>query len=236
MRSCVSGINFRCSFTINFRKSETLQKPKKIQKSRTLRYSKVCLNFPKMRTPFASCKPFNNSQVLKPLQLTFQREEARSDLQELRVLLTRVQDQLNVQIRKFDSSDAVHLSPLKRNVFIKQGKARSDGGGRYPSFVTLKVDPATSTFATPDGTFVNVSDIDLRHYELEPTVHVRDVWRVGDTYYPRLFVDRCVVHQLSQAKNTDKKVPKTTFDADESESEDLAELSESDSDDLSDAE
>jgi len=190
-----------------------------------------------MRTRFETCKPFDKTQVLKPLKLHFLRERCRGDLQELRVLLTRLQDQVNTQIRKFDSTHAVHLSDAKRNVFVKAGKPSPDGSGPYPDFVTLKVDPASSVFTTPGGTIVNISTLDLRDYELQPTVHIRDVWYLGDTYYPRLFVDHCVLHEIPQEDQAgDGTSTKTGPDSDDSENEEVTDLVESDSENMSDAE
>ena len=36
--------------------------------------------------------------------------------------------------------------------------------------------------------------IDFRDFLLQPTVQLRDVWKVGTKFYPRMVMTHCVLH------------------------------------------
>jgi len=178
-----------------YRKAQAAKCTRKIQKARTNHFGRVHVSFPKMRTPFATCKAFDASKRLLPLNLHFRDEAKQPELQELRTLLTETQLQISKSIHALDTEHDTPLTVAKQNVFIKPGKAKPNGGGSYTDLVTLKVDPESVAFTTPDGTPLDINKLDLRKVELQPTVWVRDVWKVNDTYYPRLFVDSCIIHE-----------------------------------------
>lgn len=149
-----------------------------------------------MRTPFAECTPFRKNQKLHPLQLHFEDEAQRPELQELRALLTCVQDQLTRKILEVDSEHEVPIEAARRNTLIKEGRPRRDEEGQYPDFINIKFDPKTTPFTTEAGEKVPLRNVDLREYELQPVVWLRDVWLVQSTFYPRLFLKSCILHKL----------------------------------------
>jgi len=156
--------------------------------------------FPRMRTPFAKATPYDQSSRHHPLVLHFKDESSRPELQELRALLTSTQERLNTLIGLADKEQQEALALSRRNTLIRAGKPKSDGDGNYPDFVTLKFTPATVTFATPEGEIKNLATLDLRKFELEPTVWLKDVWEVAGTYYPRMILESCILHELKPVK------------------------------------
>ena len=49
-------------------------------------------------------------------------------------------------------------------------------------------------FKTTYGQVVNTADVVFEFYHIQPVVELRDIVKVGATYYPRLVVTECVLH------------------------------------------
>lgn len=54
--------------------------------------------------------------------------------------------------------------------------------------------PKDVRFKDTEGNVLEESTINFADYDVQPTVELRDVWKVGTTYYPRLVVTECVLH------------------------------------------
>jgi len=153
-----------------------------------------------MRTPFAKATPYDPTSRHHPLQLHFRDEPSRPELHELRNLLTCTQGRLNSLITSIDKNEQEPLCLSRKNTLIREGKPKSDGNGNYPDFVNLKFNPEQVTFTSPEGDVKDISKLDLRKFELEPTVLLKDVWKVAGTYYPRMILETCVLHEVRPAK------------------------------------
>jgi len=172
-----------------------------------------------MRTPFAQCTPYEKSQKMHPLQLHFEDEETRPDLQQFRVLMNHIQDKLNTNILEVDRQYKTPIAPVRRNTLIKEGRPRPDEEGKYPDYINVKFDPTSTPFITEDGEQVDLKSVDLRDYELTPTVWLRDVWKVQGTFYPRLVLKSCTLRRApwgEQEEDDDDDMP-SSVESDESE-------------------
>jgi len=197
------------------RKSEEEPNPHEAQR--------VSIVFPPMQAPFGGPKKFDQTKNTATLTLSLRNEENDPELQDLRKVLTGAEDVLGELIKLIDPKFEEHdpISAEHKNTLIRPGKPASEGAlERWPDTIPLKLYPSDVRFKDVDGKVLETACISFLEYDVQPTVELRDIWKVGMTYYPRLVITECVLHaraapkliMLSGAKKSKKRVKKKNFE------------------------
>ena len=151
-----------------------------------------------MNAPFGGPQAFGDKDTTQTLTLNFRGEATRLDLQDLRANLTRIEARVGSLIEMLEPTAQLQ-DPLSRdrdNGFIRAAFAKDAFGldRKYPDMIKLKVYPKDVTFVDTNGKLLKPEDIDFHDYDLQPTVQLRDIWKMGTTFYPRLVMTHCVLH------------------------------------------
>lgn len=170
--------------------------------AQTNEMQRVRISFPPMPAPFGGPRKYDENHATATLTLSFRDEHKAPDQHKaLRETLTMAEKALNYLIPVIDPKfkNQVAIVGANANTLIRTGKTRpeEDGGGQWPDNIPLKLYPEDVIYKSVDGTTLDkatVAEISFFDYNVEPTVELRDVWKVHGTYYPRLVVTRCVLH------------------------------------------
>lgn len=157
---------------------------------------RVRIPFPPMQAPFGGPKKFENSKNTATFTLSFKGEATSPELQQLRQLLTKVEEVMGEFIKLIRPKGVVTapISADQKNTFIREGARVAVGSAeRWPDLVYLKAYPEMR-FKTTYGQVMKMADVLLELYHIQPVVELRDIVTVGGIYYPRLVVTECVLH------------------------------------------
>ena len=90
-------------------------------------------------------------------------------------------------------------APLRqeaKNTLIRCGKtSQSVPESRYPDTVHLELYLQVVLFKDADDKVLDVKQLDFDCYDVQPTVQLRDVWRMNNVFYPRLVVTECILRE-----------------------------------------
>ena len=186
------------------KKAKKLSAEKKVGKKRQAptkpsaqALTRVRIPFPPMQAPFGGPKKYDPSKNVATLTLSFQGEAKPPELVHLRQLLTKTEGVMGdlIKLIRPARESQPPISVIRKNTFIRTGKRVSDEvTDRWPDTIPLKMYPESVCFKTADGEILDAENIFFADYDVQPTVELRDVWKVGPTYFPRLVVTECVLH------------------------------------------
>ena len=158
---------------------------------------RVRIPFPPMQAPFGGPKKFEKAKNTATLTLSFQGESSSPELQQLRKLLDKVEDVMGGFIKLIRPKEVKNdpITAKQKNTFIREGTPLAEGSiQRWPDIVYLKAYPEMC-FKYANGEVVDLTKIRLKdNYDVQPTVELRDIIKVGAVYYPRLVVTECVLY------------------------------------------
>ena len=171
---------------------------KKRSKKAVARGQRVRIPFPPMPALYGGPQKFDPKKKTATLTLSLRNEQKTPEQQNLRETLSKAEKVLAQLITQIDPArdPRDQISALRKNTFIRAGKPVPEGFGQgnYPDTIPLKMYPEDVVWKDVDGDVIDRADFSFYDYDVEPTVELRDVWKVGDTYYPRLVVTECVLH------------------------------------------
>ena len=184
--------------------TETKSAKKKAPKKSMLR---VMIEFPPMNAPFGGPRRYDDTKKVHTLVLNLRNETQDPEMQNLRATLEHIQTPLAKLIELLEKTVANQdpLRPERKNTFIHPGPEQTDEAGapinsRFPDFVKLKMYMEDVAFVDEDGVIMDPSEISFEDYDVQPTVELRDVWKFGTYFFPRLMVTRCVLHAREPAE------------------------------------
>ena len=155
-------------------------------------YDHILIRFPPMHVPCDARRSICPHALIQELTVDFKNEEKCLRLQNLRIIFTRLQAQVQRLLAQMDSDSDTHLTEGRMNLLIRPGKMTSHG--KSPDQVRFKVQPGGQRFYNPRGLVLNTKNIDFTQFDIEPTVKVQGVQKVGDLYFPRLVLQSCILH------------------------------------------
>ena len=175
-----------------------------VKKSCNRSLVRVMIPFPPMNAPFGAPSKYDKTSLTKKvhtLVVNFRDENNRPELQNLRKVLSRVEAGLNKLVELFEPTIQIqdHICAENKNTFVHPGSHHEDENGnklstRFPDFLQLKIYPEDVEYKTPDGNVLDIDDISLTDYDVQPTVELRDVWQFNNKYYPRLVITACTLY------------------------------------------
>ena len=173
------------------------QKKAPVKKAPRRTTQRVEIALPTMSAPFGGPRKYDEGQNTATLTVNFRDEENRPELRALRTTLTKVTKTINKLLRVVEASPQLDdlVCPRHNNTFIREGAPRpTQPTERYPDMIKLKMYPTDIKFVGPEGVAIDMTPEAFADYDVQPTVELRDVWKVGGKFYPRLVITRCVVH------------------------------------------
>ena len=166
------------------------------EKTITPKPQRVTIAFPPMTAPFGGPQKYDDLTNTATLTLSLRNEHKIEAFQTLRQVLTDAENTIGKLIQVLDPlfKGRTPISAAYKNTLIRPGKATSEGASEtWPDTIPLKMYPDDVFFKDPNGHVLIPEEHSFFDFDVQPTVELRDVWKVNGVYYPRLVITDCVL-------------------------------------------
>ena len=211
---CVFVLLFVCRFLIKF-------------VTMTATHDKVLIRIPRIRATYPTCASFKNRKTTRQLTVDFREKDKYADLHQFMTfqhllgaqLSKLIHAQLARQPPKPKMVETTQMEFLNGNLVetkqwapevqkenIRPPKPitmapliKKNKNSKYADYMVFKFEPGTVVFEGPHGNILQEEHIDFSQVDVEPVVHLKDVWEFEGTYHVRYFVEECKIHYRDNA-------------------------------------